>query len=538
MRWPSVSMLLSGIFVSYILYSIWTLAQLFIPPSCKGGHQCIKSFLHSYPKFQLLVYSSLKVNPSVDKDVTLILDEMDFDYNSPLERTLSLELPAETRRNGTLFMHLFLQAKRLYHWEFWELLQEPTTAYLRVKLTQLRVPEAATFQLLGSAAPQDGNLATSKSRKLSAPVSHIKSRVTFNVMTDDIVLPQYGLPPELIRLIMLTRSRQYLPLVQYDFLNNRLRDLVEIKENVSHVPFTLVYSPVTFGKLRLMQHVRTALKSLQEFGFTEKDVDEVKGIFADTNLYLLCITIFVSAIHLLFDFLAFKNDVSFWRNTQNLAGLSSRTVAWRAFSQSVVFLYLLDESTSLLVLVPTGVGMLIEMWKVQKLVRVRPTLARGFVPWLRLESRGRTEAEQRTQQFDAESMRYLSYLLYPLCVGGAVYSLLYEPHKSWYSWTVHSLVNGVYAFGFLFMLPQLFVNYKLKSVAHLPWRAFMYKAFNTFIDDLFAFIITMPTAHRVACFRDDVVFLIYLYQRWLYPVDKSRRDESSPVQLEDSKKKD
>ena len=80
--------------------------------------------------------------------------------------------------------------------------------------------------------------------------------------------------------------------------------------------------------------------------------------------------------------------------------------------------------------------------------------------------------------------------------------------------TISSLVNGVYAFGFLFMLPQLFVNYKLKSVAHLPWRAFMYKAFNTFIDDLFAFIITMPTAHRVACFRDDVVFLIYLYQRY------------------------
>ena len=35
----------------------------------------------------------------------------------------------------------------------------------------------------------------------------------------------------------------------------------------------------------------------------------------------------------------------------------------------------------------------------------------------------------------------------------------------------------------------------------------MYKAFNTFIDDLFAFIITMPTAHRVACFRWD----FYLY---------------------------
>lgn len=91
--------------------------------------------------------------------------------------------------------------------------------------------------------------------------------------------------------------------------------------------------------------------------------------------------------------------------------------------------------------------------------------------------------------------------------------------NSWYSWTLNSLVNGVYAFGFLFMLPQLFVNYKLKSVAALPWRAFMYKAFNTFIDDIFAFIITMPTAHRLACFRDDIVLLIYLVRKLMtFPI--------------------
>ena len=50
-------------------------------------------------------------------------------------------------------------------------------------------------------------------------------------------------------------------------------------------------------------------------------------------------------------------------------------------------------------------------------------------------------------------------------------------------------------------------------MASLPWKAFTYKAFNTFIDDVFAFIITMPTSHRLACFRDDVV-------AWLQPIGR------------------
>jgi hypothetical protein len=35
----------------------------------------------------------------------------------------------------------------------------------------------------------------------------------------------------------------------------------------------------------------------------------------------------------------------------------------------------------------------------------------------------------------------------------------------------------------------------------------------------------MPTLHRVAVFRDDVVFAAFLYQRWIYRVDKSRVNE-------------
>ena len=319
------------------------------------------------------------------------------------------------------------------------------------------VPEAEAFKLLGKK-----NSSFQKANEIAVRlVSHIKSRVTFTIMTDNIMLPVYSMPTELMNHIKIIGKQTFLPIVNYDFLQTRHRDLQRITLQNDTMNVTIEYSPVSLGKLRLVLHVQATMENLKNLGFSDKDVDEVKGIFADTNIYLLGGTFFIAAIHL---------------------------------------------------------------WKLKKISRVQLISSNSILPRIQFKTDDIDAAEVKTREFDAESMRYLSYLLYPLIIAGAIYSLLYQPHKSWYSWSINSMVNGVYAFGFLFMLPQLFVNYKLKSVAHLPWRAFMYKAFNTFIDDVFAFIITMPTAHRIACFRDDAVFLVYLYQRWLYPVDKSRTD--------------
>ncbi|XP_022214977.2 cleft lip and palate transmembrane protein 1-like protein [Drosophila obscura] len=383
-------------------------------------------------------------------------------------------------------------------------------------------------KLGGGGKSVQGKVAGKQGAAAGRPSTHMRSNVYVTLLTDLFSVSQADVPPEMAQLIRVNRMQQILPILQTDTFNTRMKDLVAITRNTTEFTFSFHYKPVGVGKLRLMLLMEHATQALLTIGFATKDIDEVKGIFSDTNVYLLCGTILVSSIHMLFDFLSFKNDVSFWRQKQSYEGLSTRTTLWRAFSQFVIFLYLLDENTSYLVIVPVGLGTLIELWKSKKILRLELSFS-GFVR-RKLEKQTDDEqpngqlAEQQTDQFDRQGMRYLSYLLYPLCLGGAVYSLLYQPHRSWYSWTLNSMVNGVYAFGFLFMLPQLFVNYKLKSVAALPWRSFMYKAFNTFIDDFFAFIITMPTAHRVACLRDDIVFLIYLYQRWLYPVDKTRLD--------------
>jgi len=52
-----------------------------------------------------------------------------------------------------------------------------------------------------------------------------------------------------------------------------------------------------------------------------------------------------------------------------------------------------------------------------------------------------------------------------------------------------------------------------------------YKSINTFIDDLFAFVIKMPIMHRLSCFRDDAIFLVYCYQRWKYRTYYTRVNE-------------
>merc|ERR1712002_638946 len=148
----------------------------------------------------------------------------------------------------------------------------------------------------------------------------------------------------------------------------------------------------------------------------------------------------------------------------------------------------------------------------------------GLIPRLKLDDKKDYE-DSGTKEFDRMAFRYLGMALFPLAFCYCIYSVLYNEHKGWYSFILGSCYGFLLTFGFIMMTPQLFINYKMKSVAHLPWRMMTYKALNTFIDDIFAFVIKMPMMYRIGCLRDDVIFFIFLYQRWLYPVDPTRLNE-------------
>ncbi|KAH8063173.1 apoptotic process [Aureococcus anophagefferens] len=167
----------------------------------------------------------------------------------------------------------------------------------------------------------------------------------------------------------------------------------------------------------------------------------------------------------------------------------------------VVLAYLVDQGASLLVSVPAFGAILIQAWKVEKATGVRLSWSSPYcLKCHRLDALAEAaadsgdaagDADRETLRVDRLTTSYLGLVLAPLVLGYACKTLLA-------------------------------LNYSLKSVSHLPWKLLCFRFVNTFIDDLFAFVIKMPMMHRVSCFRDDVVFVIYLYQRRIYKVDAAR----------------
>ncbi|XP_064467316.1 lipid scramblase CLPTM1L-like [Ornithodoros turicata] len=516
----SLTLVLSGMFIAYIAHSTWSLYNIYNPKQCEKGDLCIKPAWDKQSRFQFFFCTSRSNKVRSVEDLAPIWVEDDLDIFKSNEKELNVTLPRRTLKNGSLNAYVLLLERNVHHSPktLEQAFDDPNVSFESGTLTKHIPPQDAEVNLIG----MKGKDSTQATPKQKSPITHWKPKLDVNIMSDPFFFKARNVPAEIGHLIHLNSKRQYLPIVHMTDVTIREKDMIPVNASVPQMSLKIVINPISVGRLRLMISVGEAFKAMSSFGLATKDTDEVKGLFFDTNFYVLLLTLLVSGFHLLFDFLAFKNDVNFWRHKQSFVGLSLRGVVWRGASQVVIFLYLMDEDTSRIVLFTTGVGALIELWKVTKALK----MSIYFEKWrLKVQFGDTSDEERKTDAYDSEGMKYLSWFLYPLCICGAIYSLMYQSHKSWYSWCIHSLANGVYAFGFLFMLPQLFLNYKLKSVAHLPWKVFMYKAFNTFIDDLFAFIITMPTAHRVACFRDDAIFLVYLYQRWLYPVDRTRVNE-------------
>lgn len=85
-RLPSLSSIVCAVVFGYIIYSVWSVAQIFIHPSCSPHEKCLVSYLHDSPTLDLSVFTSVRVEPGGDNDVTLVGFFKNFSYSDVWEK--------------------------------------------------------------------------------------------------------------------------------------------------------------------------------------------------------------------------------------------------------------------------------------------------------------------------------------------------------------------------------------------------------------------------------------------------------------------
>ncbi|KAI0268232.1 cleft lip and palate associated transmembrane protein [Gloeopeniophorella convolvens] len=446
------------------------------------------------------------------------------DWNEVRKEDYTVHLPESVQRNGSLWAHISLTREDAdpnpnsasYKKEHVHHVRKLLTRYLpRPKVRKER-------SLLGG--PNDAADDIEEPEVPDTIGSFWHQNLTLALVSDAATLQYAQLPPPISEHVHLIPGQRdetgtkgyYNPIIFPNEFWQLKSQYLELNATTPTVPLEVVFQPMSYFRFQLFASMTFGFQeaSKQQGGGSSAEIDEVKRMLLETNPWFLALTGIVSVLHTVFEMLAFKSDVSHWRKKDELTGVSlreRRSIVTNVFVQIIILLYLIDNNaeTSWMILLGSGVGVLIEAWKITKAVDINVAPSGQDLCCL---GKSLLQDEKKTQEYDKLAFRYVSYVTIPALAIYAVYSLLYDTHRGWYSFVISTLTSFVYMFGFAQLVPQLIINYKLKSVAHMPMKAMVFKTLSTVIDDLFAFIIKMPILHRLACFRDDVVFLIFLYQ--------------------------
>jgi hypothetical protein len=75
----------------------------------------------------------------------------------------------------------------------------------------------------------------------------------------------------------------------------------------------------------------------------------------------------------IFDVLAFRSDIGFWKGKETMSGLSSRAVISSAAQTVIIYLYLLDaDNLNSIVLATYTFSTAVELWKVVPVLLLLP----------------------------------------------------------------------------------------------------------------------------------------------------------------------
>lgn len=264
----------------------------------------------------------------------LVLEEKEFkigDWDDKREISTSFEVPKEVQNNGTLWAHFYV-AKSGSVMDPKDKSYDSHTAYhftrpLNQFLAKKKV--AKTKKLLGGDASDRSsdpveNEVVSQGRIIS---SYYHPNVTLSLIPDSGVMNYPKTHPAVMQFIQLERTRArdetgqngwYYPIM---FVNTfwQLRDhMTELNSTVKTLPLHISLNNLNNWKFSIISSIDEGMKQNQRqvanggslpAGGDGTEFEMFKGILLDTNIYLLATTGIVSILHMIFEMLAFKNDI-------------------------------------------------------------------------------------------------------------------------------------------------------------------------------------------------------------------------------------
>ena len=356
------------------------------------------------------------------------------------------------------------------------------------------------------------------------PIAYIYKTARFDIIYDDIANIQIIKPYDRQYYRFFSHGKFFLPPITsddfYDIPTQRQRINLTEGDNITLNLEINIRKPTIWSMKNSYSFIMKYSKEIfYSIGFTneilEQQFNEMKRIFIETDPLLLWTTGIATILHHIFSFLAFEKDLQFWMKKKSFRGVSMRTIVNQLMGDIIIFLYIADNETPLFMRILEFLNISLNLWKLSKLVRLQ----------LRWPFIAPKDEYKENDEADSEGMKYLYYLMIPLIIIYSIYQLVNGEFNSVRSYLIHCLAGAIYSFGFLGMIPQLVVNYKLKTVAGMSHAALVFKFLNTFIDDLYTFVAKMPLMMKIACFRDDVIFFIWVFQCFIYETDSSRSNE-------------
>ena len=258
--------------------------------------------------------------------------------------------------------------------------------------------------------------------------------------------------------------------------------------------------------------------------------DMLVELLKNNSIPYLILLMTVNILHTIFSGFGFKEDISYYNNLEKLDGVYTKYIFLNIFSVFISFLYNIVQGANFLVIFEVFVGFIIEIWKLKMIYNIS---FNKFFPFIHFDYKIKYEIKEAESYQDFAVSMMIKFLLIPIGIIYLIYRLYYYKSSSIFMFIIEYIFFLLNIFGFILLTPQIYLNYKLQSVEHLPLKAFIFKFLNTIIDDLFAFAVKTPTLYRIFCFKDDVIFVIYLYQMWIYRHNK----RSEMNKIDDEKKK-